>query len=117
MNKGRTIFSKIMFMIPKRDFKTCVDRYNENFRTRDFSCKDQFLVTSYAQLIYRDSLRDIENCPTALSCKLYHCVIRDAVSSNTLVKANEKRDWRIYTDFAQIQLKKVRPLYARVSFN
>lgn len=112
MNKGKTIFSQIMSLIPEREFKICVERYKGNYRTREFTCRDQFLVMSYAQLTNRDSLRDIENCLTALSSKLYHCGISYAVPRNTLAKANEKRDWRIYSDFAQVLLKKVRPLYA-----
>ena len=82
-----------MSLIPERDFKACVDRYKGNYRSRNFSCKDQFLVMSYAQLTGRDSLRDIENCLSALSSKLYHCGISYAVSRNTLAKANEKREW------------------------
>ena len=116
MNKGKTIFSQIMSLIPKRDFKACVDRYKGNYRARNFSCKDQFLVMSYAQLTGRDSLRDIENCLSALSNKLYHCGISYAVPRNTLAKANEKRDWHIYKDFADTLLKKVRPLYAMDNF-
>lgn len=116
MNKGKTIFSQIMSLIPERDFKTCVDRYKGNYRARNFSCKDQFLVMSYAQLTGRDSLRDIENCLTALSSKLYHCGISYAVPRNTLAKANEKRDWHIYKDFADVLLKKVRPLYIKDKF-
>ena len=75
MNKSKTIFSQIMSLIPERDFKACVDRYKGNYRARNFSCRDQFLVMSYAQLTGRDSLRDIENCLMALSTKLYHCGI------------------------------------------
>lgn len=116
MNNGKTIFSQIMSLIPEREFKTCVDRYNGNYRARNFSCKDQFLVMSYAQLTNRGSLRDIENCLTALSSRLYHCGISYAVPRNTLAKANEKRDWRIYADFAQVLLRKVRPLYAKDDF-
>ena len=116
MNKGKTIFSQIMSLIPERDFKTCVDRYKGNYRARNFSCKDQFPVMSYAQLTGRDSLRDIENCLTALSSKLYHCGISYAVPRNTLAKANEKRDWHIYKDFADVLLKKVRPLYIKDKF-
>ena len=116
MNNGKTIFSQIMSLIPEREFKTCVDRYNGNYRVRNFSCKDQFLVMSYAQLTNRGSLRDIENCLTALSSRLYHCGISYAVPRNTLAKANEKRDWRIYADFAQVLLRKVRPLYAKDDF-
>jgi hypothetical protein len=115
MNNGKTIFSQIMSLIPEREFKACVDRYNGNYRARNFSCKDQFLVMSYAQLTNRDSLRDIENCLTALSGRLYHCGISYAVP-NTLAKANEKRNWRIYADLAQVLLMKVRPLYAKDDF-
>lgn len=116
MNKGKTIFSQIMSLIPERDFKACVDRYKGNYRARNFSCRDQFLVMSYAQLTGRDSLRDIENCLMALSTKLYHCGISYAVPLNTLAKANENRDWQIYKDFAEVLLKKVRPLYAKDHF-
>ena len=116
MNKGKTIFSQIMSLIPERDFKACVDRYKGNYRARNFSCRDQFLVMSYAQLTGRDSLRDIENCLMALSTKLYHCGISYAVPRNTLAKANENRDWHIYKDFAEVLLKKVRPLYAKDHF-
>lgn len=116
MNKGKTIFSQIMSLIPERDFKACVDRYKGNYRARNFFCRDQFLVMSYAQLTGRDSLRDIENCLMALSTKLYHCGISYAVPRNTLAKANENRDWHIYKDFAEVLLKKVRPLYAKDHF-
>lgn len=105
-----------MSLIPERDFKACVDRYKGNYRARNFSCRDQFLVMSYAQLTGRDSLRDIENCLMALSTKLYHCGISYAVPLNTLAKANENRDWHIYKDFAEVLLKKVRPLYAKDHF-
>lgn len=116
MNNGKTIFSQIMSNIPEREFKACVDRYKGNYRSRNFTCKDQFLVMSYAQLTNRGSLRDIENCLTALSSRLYHCGISYAVPRNTLAKANEKRDWRIYADFAQVLVKKVRPLMQRMTF-
>ena len=84
--------------------------------TKNFSCRDQFLVMSYAQLTGRDSLRDIENCLMALLTKLYHCGISYAVPRNTLAKANENRDWHIYKDFAEVLLKKVRPFYAKDHF-
>jgi hypothetical protein len=116
MNNGKTIFSQIMSLVPEREFKACVDRYNGNYRARNFSCKDQFLVMSYAQLTNRGSLRDIENCLTALSGRLYHCGISYAVPRNILAKANEKRNWRIYADFAKVLLTKVRPLYAKDDF-
>ena len=112
MNKGKTIFSQIMPLIPERDFKSCVDRYKGNYRARNFSCKDQFLVMRYAPLTGRDSLRDIENCLTALSSKLYHCGISCAVPRNTLAKANEKRGWHIYKAFADVLLQTVRALHA-----
>jgi hypothetical protein len=116
MNKGKTIFSQIMSLMPERDFKACVDLYKGNYRTREFSCKDQFLVMSYAQLTNRDSLRNIENCLAALSSRLYHCGISYAVPRNTLAKANENRNWRIYADFAHVLVKKVRPLYTNDTF-
>lgn len=116
MNKGKTIFSQIMSLIQERDFNTCVARYKGNYRIRNFSCRDQFLVMSYAQLTNRGSLRDIENCLTALSTRLYHCGISYAVPRNTLAKANEIRDWRIYSDYAQTLIKRVRPLYAKDTF-
>lgn len=116
MNKGKTIFSQIMSLIQERDFKTCVDRYKGNYRERIFSCKDQFLVMSYAQWTGRDSLRDIENCLMVLSNILYYFGISYAVPRNTLAKANEKRDWHIYKDFAEVLLKRVRPLYAQNYF-
>ena len=116
MNEGKTIFSQIMSLIPEREFRQCVERYKGNYRARHLSCKDQFLVMSFAQLTGRDSLRDIENCLTAMSSRLYHCGISYAVPRNTLAKANELRNWRIYADFAQVLIKKVRPLYAEDPF-
>ena len=89
MNNGKTIFSQIMSNIPEREFKACVDRYKGNYRSRNFTCKDQFLVMSYAQLTNRGSLRDIENCLTALSSKLYHYGINYAVGSNQKEDAHE----------------------------
>jgi len=116
MNKGQTIFAQLMSLIPEREFKECVEQYKGNYRIKNFTCRDQFLVMCYAQLTNRDSLRDIENCLTALSSKLYHCGISYAVPRNTLAKANETRRWEIYRDFAQVLLKKVRPLYAQDQF-
>ena len=116
MNKGKTIFSQIMSLIQERDFKTCVDRYKGNYRERIFSCKDQFLVMSYAQLTGRDSLRDIENCLMVLSNNLYYFGITHAVPRYTLARAKKKRDWHIYKDFAEVLLKRVRPLFAQNYF-
>lgn len=101
-----------MSLIPEREFKECVDRYKGNYRCRNFTCRDQFFVMSYAQLTGRGSLRDIENCLSALSNRLYHCGISYAVPRNTLARANECRSWQIYADFAQILVRRVRPLYA-----
>ena len=114
MNKGKTIFSQIMSLIPERDFKTCVDRYKGNYRARNFSCKDQFLVMSYAQLTNRDSLRDIETA-LALSCKLYHCGISYAVPRNTLAKLT-RSEIGISIKICRRSFEKVRPLYVKDKF-
>lgn len=111
MNSGKTVFSQLMSMIPEYEFDKCVTRYNGNHRVRKFSCRDHFYVMSFAQLTQRESLRDIENCLTALSGKLYHCGIKHSAPRNTLAKANELRDWRIYSDFAQVLIDIARPLY------
>lgn len=111
MNSGKTVFSQLMSMIPAYEFDKCIARYNGNHRVRKFSCRDHFYVMSFAQLTQRESLRDIENCLTALSDKLYHCGIKHSVPRNTLAKANELRDWRIYSDFAQVLIDIARPLY------
>jgi hypothetical protein len=98
-------------MMPEYEFDKCVARYNGNYRVRNFSCRDHFYVMCFAQLTGRESLRDIENCLKAVSNKLYHCGIRHAVPRNTLAKANENRDWRIYADFARVLVDIARPLY------
>lgn len=113
MNQGKTVFAQLMSMIPEYEFDKCVDRYNGNHRVRHFTCRDHFYVMSFAQLTQRDSLRDIENCLNAVSSKLYHCGIKHAVPRNTLAKANELRDWRIYADFARVLINIARPLYQR----
>jgi len=102
MNTGKTVFAQLMTMLPEYEFDKCVARYKGNYRVRNFSCRDHFYVMSFAQLTRRESLRDIENCLTAFSSKLYHCGIKHAVPRNTLAKANELRDWQIYADFAQV---------------
>ena len=112
MNQGSTVFAQIMSLIPRRQFNNCVARYNGNYRVRNFSCYDQFLVMSMAQYANKNSLRDIEASLTAISHKLYMSGISYAVPRNTLAKANELRDWRIYRDFGQTLINKVRPLYA-----
>jgi len=116
MYKAATIFSQIMDFLPKHKFRKCVDRYNGNYRTRSFSCFDQFMCMAFAQLTYRESLRDIECCLRAMHEKLYHMGIRGKVSRSTLAHANENRDWRIYSDFAQILIHDARQLYVNEDF-
>ncbi len=112
MNVGRTIFAQILDFVPRHEFRRCVDKYAGNRRVRTFSCWDQFLCLLFAQLTYRESLRDIEACLRALDTKLYHMGIRGRVSRNTLAVANEKRDWRIYAEFAHVLIAHARELYA-----
>ena len=105
MHTGRIIFSQLMDFLPKRDFDKCVRRYGGNYRTRKISCFDHFLCMTFAEITYRESLRDIETCLRAVQSNLYHTGFRGKVSRNTLAKANEKRDWRIYADFAQVLIR------------
>ena len=112
MNTGRFIFAQLLDFLPRYEFNTCVDRYDGNRRVRTFSCWDQFLVLLFAQLTYRESLRDIESCLRAWSTQLYHVGIRGAVSRSTLADANESRDWRIWADMAMILIARARHLYA-----
>ena len=116
MNTGRTIFSQLMDFLPIHEFRKCVERYRGNYKIRSFSCWDQFLCLAFAQLTYRESLRDIQVCLRAAQKKLYHMGIRSKVSRNTLAHANKVRDWRIYADFAQILIRQARQLYAEESF-
>jgi transposase len=113
MNLGKPVFSQLMSLISDYEFSKCVDRYNGDYRVKEFSCKEHFLVMSFAQLTYRDSLRDIESCLQAMSKKLYHSGIKKPVARNTLAKANERRNWRIYADFAQVLIAQTRKLYAQ----
>lgn len=112
MNHGRIIFSQVMDFFPLRRFKSCVDRYRGDHRVRSFSCLDQFYCMAFAQLTGRESLRDIEACLRALGSKLYHAGLKARVSRNTLAKANEVRNWRIYRDAALILIDHARALYA-----
>ena len=105
-----------MDFIPSYEFRKCVDRYNGNYKIKSFTCWDQFLCMAFAQLTYRESLRDIQACLRAAQTKLYHLGIRGKVSRNTLANANQTRDWRIYADFAQVLIAKARKLYANDSF-
>jgi transposase len=116
MNIGRTVFSQIMDFAPSFHFQQCVARYNGNFKVITFTCLDQFLCMAFAQLTYRESLRDIEACLRVAKSKLYHMGIRGNISRNTLAHANENRDWRIYADFAQVLIKIARELYANEDF-
>lgn len=116
MHTGRIIFSQLLDFLPKKQFDKCVRRYRGNYRVKTFSCFDQYLCMAFAQITYRQSLRDIETCLRAIQPKLYHCGIRGKVSRNTLANANEHRDWRIYADFARVLISKARTLYANEDF-
>ena len=116
MNQGKSIFSQIMDFLPEHKFRQCVNRYGGNYRVRSFTCFDQFMCMAFAQLTYRESLRDIECCLRALKDKLYHMGIRGKISRSTIADANENRDWRIYCDFAQILIHQARQLYANDDF-
>ena len=112
MNLGRTVFSQIMEHLPVYEFQKCVARYRGDSHLRGFSCLDQYLAMSFAQLTYRESLRDIEACLRSVANKLYHMGLRGKVSRTTLADANESHDWRIFADFAQVLIAMARPLYA-----
>jgi len=113
MNQGKLVFSQLTALLPKTTFQRCVDRYGGNHKVKDFSCFDQFLVMVFAQLTYRESLRDIELNLRAHVSRLYHMGLRcNTVSRNTLSNANATRPWQIYADFAQHLIGIARPLYA-----
>lgn len=116
MNTGKTVFSQLMDCLPLYEFRRCVQRYRGNHWVRSFSCWDQFLCMAFAQLSYRESLRDIVLCLRAMQSKLYHMGIRGKVSRSTLADANESRDWRIYADFAQVLIQMARDLYLEDDF-
>ncbi len=116
MYTGKTVFSQLMDFLPMYEFRKCVDRYGGNYHTSSFSCMDQYLCMGFAQLTYRESLRDIEACLRSRKEKLYHLGIRGRVSRSTLAEANEKRDWRMYADFCQIMISQARSLYADEDF-
>ena len=116
MNSGRTVFAQLFDFLPKHEFNQCIRRYGGHRRLRKFSCLDQFLCMAFAQLTYRDSLRDIETCLRAMSANLYHAGFRGKVSRSTLADANERRDWRIYSDFAHVLIAHARKLYANDAF-
>jgi hypothetical protein len=112
MNSGRTVFAQLLDHLPSYEFQKCVTRYCGDYQQKTFSCWDQYLAMAFAQLTYRDSLRDIEACLRSMKGKLYHMGFRGKVSRSTLADANESRDWRIYADFAQVLIGIARPLYA-----
>jgi len=111
MNQGKYIFAQLFEIIYWYDFDLCVKRYGGNCGVKSFTCWEQFLVMSFAQFSYRESLRDIEYCLESISSKLYHCGIKTRVTRSTLADANRDRDWSIYADYAQILIKQALPLY------
>jgi hypothetical protein len=111
MYSGRTVFAQVMDALPLPEFRACVARYNGDHNVRSFSCFDHFLTLAFAQLTFRDSLRDICACLQAMTPKLYHMGIRGTIRRSTLADANETRDWRIYADFAQCLIAIARPLH------
>ena len=111
MNQGRTIFAQLVEHMPHKEFQKCVVRYRGDTNLRGFSCWDQYLAMVFAQLTYRESLRDIEACLGAMLPKLYHMGFRGKVARSTLADANDSHDWRIYADFAQVLIAIARPLY------
>jgi hypothetical protein len=116
MYSGKLVFSQLMDFLPMHQFRRCVKRYDGNRYMKSFSCLDQFFCMAFAQLSYRESLRDIESCFRAMHNKLYHLGIQSKISRSTLADANEKRDWRIYADFAQVLINIARPLYSEEDF-
>ena len=116
MQEGRTVFAQVMDFIPRYEFNKCVSRYNGDKHVRHLSCYTQFQILSFAQLTYRESLRDIEICLKAVGSKLYHTGIRHPVPRSTLADANETRDWRIFSDFAHVLIAQAIDLYAGESF-
>jgi len=116
MYTGKLVFSQIMDLIPIRTFRKCVERYQGDFKAKSFTCLDQYLCMAFAQITYRESLRDIETCLRSQKQKLYHMGIRGRVSRSTIADANEQRDWRIYADLAYSLITKARRLYRNEPF-
>ena len=112
MYQGTSIFSQIMSHAPLYEFRKCVKRYDGDYKVQTLTCLNQFYTMAFAQLTYRESLRDMEACLNSVPSKLYHMGIRYPVARSTLADANEQRDWRIYADFAQVLIGMARPLYA-----
>jgi hypothetical protein len=116
MNLGKTVFAQLFKFLPIYEFRQCIQRYQGTYKVQTFSCWDQFLCMAFAQLTYRESLRDIEVCLRARQEKLYHMGIRSLISRSTLAYTNENRDWRIYANFAQVLIQEARSLYIHDSF-
>ena len=116
MYLGRVVFSQLIEFLPLQQFRKCVTRYRGNYKVQNFSCLDQYLCMAFAQLTYRESLRDIVTCLRSMQDRLYHMGIRGQVSRSTLADANEKRNWRIYADFAQVLIHRARELYVNEAF-
>ena len=116
MYQGKYVFAQLFDILPKTEFNKCVELYEGNYRVKSFTCWTQFLTMSFGQLTSRESLRDTVTCLSAHRDKLYHLGIKCAVSLSTLAEANEKRNWRIYADFAQVLIKRARRLYANEYF-
>lgn len=117
MNAGKTIFSQVIEFLPMYEFHKCVERYHGERKMLSFSCLDQYLCMSFAQFTFRESLRDIYSCLSSMSSRLYHMGFRGKISRSTLADANEKRDWRIYADFAMILIHRARELYINEPLN
>src|SRR5665811_492954 len=113
MNAGRTVFSQLIEFLPHQEFHTCIARYCGDRYLKKLSFWDQYLAMAFAQLTYRESLRDIEAGRRSIGSKLYHMGFGSHVARSTLADANESRDWRIYADFAQVLIAIARPLHAR----
>ena len=112
MNQGRTVFAQLLDFLPQYEFDKCVARYHGNFRVRKLSAYEHFLVLAFAQLTWRESLRDIETCLASFGARLYHSGLRQPIARSTLADANEKRDWRIFADFAHVLISQATTLYA-----
>jgi len=116
MQEGRSVFAQLMDFVPRYEFGKCVERYEGDKHVRTLSCYTQFQILSFAQLTYRESLRDIETCLKAIGSRLYHTGLRRHVPRSTLAEANEKRDWRIFSDFAHVLIAQAVELYAGEPF-
>src|SRR5947209_1010688 len=113
MNQGKYVFSQIMSLISYKSFIKCVNRYNGDYKTKQFTCWKQFLCMAFGQLTHRESLSDTILCLTANATKLYHLGIGEVISKTTLSRANEQRDWRIYADFCMLLIQEAKCLYTK----